>query len=361
MSNKVIRPSTIDGIKRYAKQIKNTQGLKHADALNAAARAGGFQNYKRAHSQLCPVVEPVVGYPIYISVSWHVRETKERGEETLALRLSMPLDQLVKPAHLKEARHFAFFRLADVDHLTCDKFAASQSDARNRACAAARTLTFMDVTGLRPSDSRSRVYPGGSSQNTVPGADHASKWYDPAHKAYVFVDEPYDRADEIIPEKRLAWARRHGWDIVKSKWRGMYNPDNGCVLYLAADKAKGYSLSPIVAALDALPPPIVTENWNGHSDPEAKNFVSPAAKSKQDVAPAAPPSNRKPGPRVTVSYHLFPGRERRRPDARMPIEVHAEIGRLLKSVLAQTRGRRGVQSRIGVRGCLKTVAWAGKK
>lgn len=348
MSKEVIHPSTIDGIKRYAKQIKAAQGLKHAAALDAAARAGGFQNYAHAHRQLGANAEPAVGSQIYISVSWQVRETKEHGEETLPLRLSMPLDQLVKPAHLKEARHLIGFRLSATDHLTRDKLAASRSDARRQACAAARTLTFMEATGLRPSGSASRVYPRGNFANAVPGRDHTSAWYDPTAKAYVFVDEPYARAVERITEERLAWARHHGWDIVKSKWGGMYFPDGGCELYLAADKATGYSLAPILAALDALPPPIVEENWNGESSPAMAGFVSPAALSKQQTPPIPLQSRQKPAPRVTVSFQTVLGGERRRPDARMPIDAHAEVGKLLKSVLRQTRLRRGAYNRIDV-------------
>ena len=54
MSNGPIRPSTLDGIKRYAKTLKANQGLKHARALDAAAVAGGFQNYNHARRHLWP-------------------------------------------------------------------------------------------------------------------------------------------------------------------------------------------------------------------------------------------------------------------------------------------------------------------
>lgn len=171
----------------------------------------------------------------------------------------------------------------------------------------------MEATGLRPSGSASRVYPRGNFSNAVPGRDHTSAWHDPAAKAYVFVDEPYSRGAEGVPEVRLAWARHHGWDIVKSKWGGMYFPDGGCELYLAADKAKGYSLAPILAALDALPPPIVEENWNGHTSPAMGSFVSPAALSKQEAPPIPPQLRPKPASRATVSYRLALTGERRRP------------------------------------------------
>lgn len=46
--NKVIRPTTIEGIKRYAKAIKKAQGIQHAKALDAASQAAGFDNYQHA-------------------------------------------------------------------------------------------------------------------------------------------------------------------------------------------------------------------------------------------------------------------------------------------------------------------------
>lgn len=52
MSKKPIRPSTLVGIKRYAKTLKASLGLKHAAALDAAAVAGGFQNFMHARRQL---------------------------------------------------------------------------------------------------------------------------------------------------------------------------------------------------------------------------------------------------------------------------------------------------------------------
>jgi hypothetical protein len=346
MSNGPIRPSTLDGIKRYAKQLKADKGLKHAAALDAASVAGGFHNYAHARRQLEGGARRAPGHVAYITVDWRIRETNESGQETLAVRISIPLDQLVKPAHLKNARHFKGFRFAAADHLTDDFTAGSQSAARREACAAARTLVFMEATGLCPSGAGSRAYPRGSFSNVVPGHDHSSIWYDPAAKAYVFVNEPYKRGVEHISEERLAWARRHAWDIVRTTWPGMYNPDGGCELYLAADKAKGYGLARILAALDALPVPIVEADWNGESGALFPRFVSPAAKAKVEVESREPKPRRKPGMRATVSYNGMFGGNRRRPAGRMPVEAHAEVGKLLKSVLVETRNRRGVYNRI---------------
>jgi hypothetical protein len=348
MSNGPIRPSTLDGIKRYAKILKASQGLKHADALNAAAVAGDFQNYAHARRHFNDGTRTESGHLAYITVNWRVRETKESGQETLPIRMAIPLDQLVKPAHLKSAPGLAGFRFSAADHLSHEYWADSQSQARRWACAAARTLAFMEATGLRPSAGHSRAYPRGDFQNAVPRMDHSSTWYHPVTRAYVLVDEPYHGHMKDIPEDRLAWARKHGWEIVKPSWRGMYYPDGGCVLYLATDKAKGHSLASIVAALDALSPPIVEAKWNGISAPPSPPFVSPAARPKADAPQPASASGKR-NPPATVGYHPpLGGRERRRPAKRMPIEAHAEVGRLLKSVIAKTYGRQGVYNRLNI-------------
>ncbi len=83
-----IRPSTLDGIKRYAKTLRANHGLTHAKALDAAAVAAGYQNYAHARRQLgaAPVSSPE--QLAFISVMWRERETKANGQEILTVRLS---------------------------------------------------------------------------------------------------------------------------------------------------------------------------------------------------------------------------------------------------------------------------------
>ncbi len=352
MSTDPIRPSTIDGIKRYAKTLKTDRGVIHAKALDLAAIAGGFQNFAHARGQLERASPAAPEHLAYISVSWRVRETKERGQEILAVRLKTPLSELVKPAHLTSARHLGAFKFAAADHLDHQNVASSQSDARGRACAAARTIAFMEATGLRPSAGRSRAYPRGDLSNAMPNRDHYSEWFHPQTKAYVFVDEPYLRAVEDKGGERAAWAERHGWVIGRPDWLGMYNPDGGCELYLAADKTKGFDVDAAVAALNALPAPFVEDDWDGRSEPMFPPFFSPAA----EAAAAVPHPPTKPrGPRLpnaTVGYRTILARsERRRPAKRMPIEAHAEVGRLLKSVIADFPHTKWISKALGVVRC----------
>ncbi len=313
MSNAPIRPTTLEGVKRYAKTLKAAGDLPHAKALDAAAVAAGYQNFVHARRALDdpePTARPA--HRVYISVPWRDQKGTASGQEILAITLTASLSALVKPHHLKAARHLGVFRIAAADHLTCEAVGNGQSNARRMACAAARTLTFIEATGLRPSAGGRRAYPGGRYGNAMPGHDHSSEWFDPATKAYVFVDEPYDRAVEDIAPDRQAWADKHGWRIKRPMWKGMYNPDGGCELYLACDPAKGFDLGAATAALNALPPAFVEAAWDGQTAAMTPPFVSPGAHAA--AGGKAEPPKPKPAPKATIGYAtFFSHKEQRRP------------------------------------------------
>lgn len=43
-----VRPSTIQGVKSLAAQLRKKHGIKHSDALEMVSKAAGFQNYRHA-------------------------------------------------------------------------------------------------------------------------------------------------------------------------------------------------------------------------------------------------------------------------------------------------------------------------
>jgi hypothetical protein len=47
-----IRPTTIDGIKRLARQIHKAREIPHHEALNLAAKQAGCENYSHARKKL---------------------------------------------------------------------------------------------------------------------------------------------------------------------------------------------------------------------------------------------------------------------------------------------------------------------
>lgn len=284
MSSEAIRPSSLDGIKRLAKQLKGKYP-NHARDLDAAARAAGFQNFLHARNAFRDVSkqEPApAALRTFLSVFWKERETGKTGRETWAVSLPVLWSELVTPAQLKINRHLGMFRPHGPDHLEWELMLHSQSAARRCICAAARVMQFMDATKLRPSKAYSSVFPGRTSRNAIPGLDHLSVWYDSKLKRHLFVDEPYEAAVKGLAEEREAWASRHGFVVAKPEWAGMYAPDLGSRLYLVADGVKGVPLGPITAALNSLPAPIIEEAWDGESAP-FDWFISPGRQAELEA------------------------------------------------------------------------------
>jgi len=195
-----------------------------------------------------------------------------------------------------------------------------------------------------------RSFPRGQFQNRMPGSDHDTAWFDPVAKAYVRANEPYSRG--AVTSEQQQWAAHHGWAVATSPWKGMYSPDGGSSLFLAADTSKGYSLEPIILKLADAPAPIVVADWDGESRPLLPQFISPGRLAEINARAASPTSRLRPrGTNNSVEYGMFMSGTSRRPKARMPVEGHRAVGRLLKSVLVDTRQRAGVYRRVDAIRC----------
>jgi hypothetical protein len=139
VSNDHIRPSSIEGIKQFAKRLKKSDGIPHAVALEHAAKAAGYGSYKHARRSVGAGSSARQALAIlYISVLWRDRTTKATGYEILSMQLEKPLDALVKPAQYKASRGLATMRREAPDHLADTYTASSQELAREAACEAAR-------------------------------------------------------------------------------------------------------------------------------------------------------------------------------------------------------------------------------
>jgi len=353
VSNDHIRPSSIDGIKQFAKRLKKSDGIQHAVALNKAAKAAGYENYKHALRVLgggIPAPQSLV--ILYISILWRDRTTKATGCEILKMQLRKPLDALVKPAQYKASRGLGAMRREGPDHLADMHPAPSQQAAREAACEAARTIQFIEATGLIPSNAK-RSFPRGQFQYRMPGSDHDAAWFDPAAKVFIRTNEPYTPYTRSgVTAEQDEWAKRHDWAVAESPWKGMYRPDGGTSLFLTADVSKGYSLAPIISRLTKAQAPIVASGWNGESRPIIPVFVSPAQAAEIEAKARDVKTVKEPrGPNNSIEYSMFLSGTRRRPKARMPIEGHKLVGRLLKSVLIGTRERAGVHRRVDTIRC----------
>lgn len=50
--SKIVNPSTMEGIKRLAKSLKREKNISHTEALDQAAQAAGFQDFRHAQTTL---------------------------------------------------------------------------------------------------------------------------------------------------------------------------------------------------------------------------------------------------------------------------------------------------------------------
>lgn len=343
MLNENVRPSSIDGIKRLAKQIKKDGGIQHAAALDEAARAASFENFKHARRSLSSQSSLTASKNhLFITIYWQETKPYRQGRETLQIDLSKPLLELCSKSELKMARGL-WGRLVAPDHIVHDTIAQSQDFARGEICKAVRTLRFMEATGLRPSDDYLAAYPRRDQDNRLPDTDHATDWYDPANGQFVLVDEPYSAA--VVSEERSAWAQKHGWHIQASKWPGIYYPYS-CSFFVATNASNGYDFVGLMKKIDSLDAPLLQEDWNGMSVPSHEVFASPMAKTPQDVRRARCKGTIiREASRTTTPYSAY-GNQRRKPKAKMPIPSHIEAGRIIKSVLASPQKPFSVNRRM---------------
>ena len=254
-----VRPTTLSGIKSLAKHLKVSEGVSHAAALDLAARRASYENFRHARNRLqyAPSA-PRETHRVYLTSYWNDDRAREQGRETMVVELSVPWSGLGKPADLKRSRYLGGFKFLQPDHLVDAGLRLSQSAARSTLCSAARALTFMDLTGLRPTTSSKPAFPKiDGREQTLPGRDHATHWVDPATRRYVIADEPYAPAEESRRSEREEWALQNGFRISKPAWQGMYNPDGGAKMFLVARVDDAQLLQRLVDILDRALPPVV--------------------------------------------------------------------------------------------------------
>ncbi len=153
-----LRPTTLVGVKRLAKQLKKTNGIKHSDALDLAAKSAACANFRHAQRTL-----PTSGFArsksyVLLTIYWSDKKQGHRcGRETLRIELSMPILDLCQKSALRYVRGFGNLRMVAGDHFVCDEIAHTQEYARDRLCTAERSLRFMEHTGLRPNRDRRNI------------------------------------------------------------------------------------------------------------------------------------------------------------------------------------------------------------
>lgn len=340
-----VRPTTLDGVKSLAAQLRKEQGIKHSSALDLAAKAANCNNFRNAQRTL-PMRGKALGRPyILLTMYWCDKDQRYRiGRETLRVELSKPILDICSKLALKSVRGFGNLRMVADDHFVCDSVAHTQNYARDRLSTAERSLRFMEHTGLRPSRDYRKAYPKGSINDKLPGMDHSTDWVDPATGQFILVDEPYSGVPD--EDERAAWAARNGWRVIRTYWPGMYNPYD-CDLYVAAESGTSYDLDGLVTKIEAMPAPLLGKDWAGESFPSWDTFTSPMAKTPQDVRRARCRGTIYPTDSATsVPYSYSLGSSRRRPAGKLGIEGHIEAGRIIKAVLQSDPRFYGVYRRM---------------
>ena len=339
-----IHPTTLAGVKRLAKQFKKTKGIGHSNALDLAAKSANCVSFRHAQRTL-PLNGIARSKPyILLTIYWSDKELRHRcGRETLRIELSMPILDLCEKSALKYVRGFGDLRMVAGDHFVCDDIAPNQAYARGRLCTAERSLRFMEHTGLRPYRNRS-TYPKVLSRDKLPNIDHPTDWIDQGSGQFVLIDEPYGNVPDA--DERAAWADRVGWRIEKTTWPGMYSPYD-CDLYVGVDERSGYDLDALIGKIDAMPNPMVRDNWTGESVASWETLLSPMAKTRQDERRARCKGMIYPSPsKSTVPYNYNPGCSRRRPIGELGIEGHIEAGRIIKGAMRSEFSRSVVYTRM---------------
>lgn len=280
MSHSYTPTAVLSHIKRQGKAIKKSTGSQHAHALDLAARESGFQNFRHAQNQLLEqaAATKTPAFPLTLIAHWGDRKEGKYGHESLTIELPKPWQSILRPDQLLNARYLTYFRPGNGDAmLTTARSHESQFRARTIICGAARELVFAEATGLKPSSGHQRAYPsrpssrygmGSGEQNNnshIPGQDHVSAWFDPVTRRYLLASEPYEGRVATKLEAQQRWCEKFNYTMMKPEWPGTYAPQLGSRMNLFTSATKGVPLDSVVAALNALPAPVVLEPWTGES------------------------------------------------------------------------------------------------
>jgi hypothetical protein len=326
-----VRPTTLSGVKSLASQIRKERGVKHLTALNMAAKAANCENFRHAQRTL-PSGGNVADRPyVLLTAYWRDKGGKYHiGRETLRVELSKEILDICGKAQLKRARGFETLRMVAADHFIRDMVFDGQEQARKSLCEAQRSLRFMEHTELQPRPRKWKSYK--EKTGKLPYSDHPTEWIEITTGHLILVDEPYSIAPDSV--ERAEWAAKHGWDVKKSTWAGMYFPHN-CDLYVATDVSNGYELDHLLAKINAMPAPLVVSEWSGDSVSSWDTFTSPKAHTPQDVRRARPRGTIFPAATATsLPFSFNMGTTRRRPRGALGVPGHIEVGSIIKAVIS---------------------------
>jgi hypothetical protein len=340
-----IRPSTVDGIKNLAKQIKRERNISHTSALAIASQQAGFESFPHARKALSAAISQRL-FPVYLSIHWQERRSGainesalnsqaiggaprwQFGREILRVNLSRPLPEIITKQRVGWARGLAGFTMEYADHLERRTLANSQQAARGFLVSAERCLRFMEASKLQPISQqalRNRL----RALDELPGRDHTSAWFDPETDAVAMLDEPYPDALADHVAARTQWLANHGFTEVNLPWEGIHNPGQAVAILVSNDPAL---LDRVSKAVARLPPYVIPDPWVIETGRMGDAFVSP--KRTEDGKARRPIPDRSYAPRMgAIPYGGgFGVRSRWRPSQTMRPELHMELGALIMQI-----------------------------
>ncbi len=337
MSSKTIRPTTVVGIKRLAKTLARQQSIPLSQAQQQAARLAGYENLR--HAANSARLSAHSEQPFFVTAYWRNLTTGEEGRETLQMSLAGLVSRALASGRFRYCRWLHDFKLQAPDHLVC-RFVVDRRDrARDLVCGASREVQFMQATGLTSKGKVAGMLGKIDHRDQLPGRDHSSFWLHEESGVVVQLDEPYLPAIASKEDARQAWADRHGLMLARTVWPGIHNPSGGSQLFLLGRQVHANVVEHMVERLNELQPGACSSVWEGDSEPYRPLWVSPGGQAREvttrpprDLRLVRKSKSSLPYGRVMVGVC-------RRPNGRLPLEVHHEMARLLKDAIHRLEWR----------------------
>lgn len=340
MNISTLTPTSIEGIKRLGKRISQDKGLSLTEGLNQAAVQAGYRDYHQAQTHLKD------NHYVNVRISGHYVEDGVRKTMVTNIRLRQGLHVLLRPRDVAICARFYKMEIIADDHISAGYGKQKTSVVKDEMAKTARTLQFMDATGLKPSKAeiyRSRRY---DPDARLPEKDHALTWRDPETKALIMMDEPYDHV-KPNDTRRMDWAKQRGYDIARLEWGGTYYPEFGSICDLISDIERGYPIQKVVAAMKEADPGFRVDRavWIEHEGIYSTPTPGQIREAKErDARKAAPRRQQSVKARIGGSVTYDGGQKR--PAAALPLKHHAEMGRILRRAESVALERPGARSAI---------------
>jgi hypothetical protein len=135
--------TTLAGLKSLARKIQDEHSIPRHQALELAARQGGFAGYVDAKRKLHE--QRGTWYCITVRQNWWGYESREGGTAEIILRLNTALPELVRPHHL--TGYLGACKIRDTEIIERSGQQRHAGETQWYIGRIARALQFMDATG----------------------------------------------------------------------------------------------------------------------------------------------------------------------------------------------------------------------